>query len=68
LNIIKDTDRNEFAEIDVETVHETDEAVLFDDGDKKFWIPKSVMEDWPDVGETGTAMVALWFAEKEGLV
>lgn len=66
--LIKDTDGHEYAEIDVENIGETKKAVWFDDGDKKFPVPKSVMEDWPDVGETGTAMIKIWFAEKEGLI
>ncbi len=68
MNTIKDTDGNEYAEIDVENIYETDDAVKFDDGDKEFWVPKSVMEDWPDKGQTGTALVAIWFAEKMGLI
>lgn len=58
----------EYVEIDVETVQETDKAVRFSDGDNRFWVPKSVMEEWPETGESGTALVAQWFAEKEGLV
>lgn len=59
---------DEYAEIDVETITDTDMAVLFDDGDEEFWVPKSVMEDWPEIGESGTAMVEYWFAEQEGLI
>lgn len=58
----------EYAEIDVMTIRETLEAVMFDDGDESFWIPKSVMEDWPEEHETGTAMVEAWFAEMKELV
>ena len=58
----------EYVEIDVENTGETKLSVWFDDGDKKFNVPKSVMEDWPDIGETGTAMVEIWFAEKEELI
>ncbi len=66
--MIKDTDGNEYAEIDVKNIGESDLAVRFDDGDNKFWIPKSCMEDWPNINDTGTAIVALWFAEKGELV
>jgi len=66
--MIKDDKGNEYAEIDVETIWETDDAVRFDDGDKKFWVPKSCMEDWPDKGETRTALVKYWFAEQEELI
>ena len=53
----------DYIEIDVMTKYETDAAVLFDTGDdEELWIPKSVMEDWPSIGETGAAMVEEWFA------
>ena len=65
---IKDTDGNKYAEIDVKTVDQTELAVRFNAGEGDFWIPKSVMEDWPDLFETGTALVKVWFAEQEGLI
>ena len=65
---MKDTDGNEYAEIDVENIGETNMAVRFDDGDKKFWVPKSCMEDWPDKSKTGTALVIGWFAIDKRLV
>ena len=58
----------EYVEIDVEVIRETDMAVLFFDGTKEFWIPKSAMDDWPEDGDSGTALVAEWFALKEGLI
>jgi len=59
-----------YAEIDVETVDSSDLAVRFNDGDGDFWIPKSVMKEgsWPDLFDSGTVSVEVWFAEKEGLV
>lgn len=66
--MIKDTDGNDFAELDVMTIGETDEAVRFDDGDNKFWVPKSCMEDWPDLNRTGTVLIQMWFAKKEELI
>lgn len=70
MNFIKDTDGNEYAEIDVKCLGESPsgEAVFFHDGYRKFSIPISVLEDWPDKGETGVALVEVWFAEQEGLV
>lgn len=70
MNTINDTDGNEYAEIDVKCLGESPSglAIFFHDGDRKFSIPISCLEDWPDKGETGTALVHLWFAEKEGLV
>lgn len=58
----------EYVEINVETKHETDLAVLFSDEDREFWVPKSQMEDWSEVGKSGIALVTEWFAEKENLI
>ncbi len=57
-----------YVEIDVEVVGMSEKAVRFNAGDGDFWIPKSVMEDYPDLFETGTALVEKWFAIKEELV
>jgi len=65
---MKDENGNEYIELDVKAIYETEAAVRFDDGTRKFWIPMSCMEDWPNVGETGTALVAEWFALDEGLI
>ena len=68
--LIQDPDKRwiKYTEIDVKNTGETDLSVWFDDGDKKFNVPKSVMEDWPDLNKTGTALIQIWFAEQEGLV
>ena len=58
----------EYAEIDVETIRESALAVLFSDGDREFWVPQSVMCEWPGEGDSGTALIEEWFAEKEGLI
>ena len=58
----------EFVEIDARNTGERPFSVWFFDGDRRFNIPKSVMEDWPDVGDDGTIMVERWFAEQEGLI
>jgi hypothetical protein len=69
MKIIKDVDGNEYAEVDVKNTGETKGgAVWFDDGNRKFCVPKSCMEDWPDVGNEGTALIVIWFAEQEGLI
>lgn len=60
----------ELVEIKVTTILDDDEyqAVLFDVGRVDHqWIPRSVMEDWPDEDESGTVMVQRWFAEREEL-
>lgn len=64
-----------------EVVTRTDEAMLFSMDGEDIWIPKSVIEDerLEDAWETsaygddaaegqGTLHVAIWFAEREGLV
>jgi len=58
----------EYAELDVKNIGETDMAVHFDDGDNRFWAPKSVMQDWPEEEDTGTAIIQMWFAIEEDLV
>jgi hypothetical protein len=64
-----------------EVVARTDEAMLFSVDGEDIWIPKSCIEDerLEDEWETnaygddaaeghGTLHVAIWFAEREGLV
>lgn len=63
----------EYVEIDLEIVTITDDAILTDDGDDEYWIPRSQIEDgeeidWGDIGKTLTLNIAEWFAEKEGLI
>lgn len=58
----------ELYDLDVHTVSETEMAVCFNDGNKQFWVPKSVMEDWPDIGHDGIALVCIWFAKEEELI
>lgn len=54
-------------EIDVEVVSQTEDAMLFTDGINEFWVPKSVMDDYPEDGD-GVAVIEEWFAEQKGLV
>lgn len=47
----------------------TEGAVKFDFGGKKpLWIPKSQLEDWPDVGKHGQVLMKEWIALEEGLI
>jgi len=51
------------------TLYETDEAVMIDFGTGKGdWIPKSQMEDWPNVGDSGEVLMQEWFAIKKGII
>lgn len=65
---IKDENSSDaYVSIDAQTIGETRLAVRFDDGDKKFWIPMSCLEDWPDMYKTGEVIIKRWFAEEKGL-
>jgi len=57
-----------YVDFDVDVIRETDRAILVNDGDEEFWIPKSVMESWPDPGKSGEARIAEWFALKNFLI
>lgn len=58
-------DRNEDKLYDfaAEKRHETDKATLIFDGEKEYWIPKSLLQDNND----GTYTVPEWWAIKSGL-
>ena len=56
-------------EITCRTIHETDLAVFLDAGlEDPVWIPKSWMEDWPDKGQDGEALMEERYAKKKGLI
>lgn len=67
---------NEYVELDLDYLHTSTKAILFQDSDEKeVWIPKSLISlssihDLEDVAreEPVTIQVQQWFAEKEGLV
>ena len=41
-------------------------AIYVDFGNRDCWLPKSQLEDWPDVGEAGEILLPEWLAiEKE---
>ena len=65
---IKGDDGSKYVEVDVIHIHSTEEAVLLNDGDNEEWFPKSVVEDWPDKGETGTAMILEEWAIRKGFI
>lgn len=43
-------------------------AVLMDIEGEEVWVPKSIMEEWPDVDDEGEIELPEWFAIQEGLV
>ena len=65
---IKGDDGSKYVEVDVDHIHDTEDAILLSNGVKKAWFPKAVMEDWPARGESGTAIILLTFAIEKGFV
>ena len=63
-----DTD-DEAVEISCELVHETDAAVLINDGDQEVWIPLSKVSD-RGYGDDGMyyVMIPEWLANQKGLI
>jgi hypothetical protein len=55
-------------EIYVEVKSETDKAILVDYEGEEYWLPKSQLEDWPDVEDSGDIEVPLWLLEEKGMV
>lgn len=47
-------------------VTDSDLAILFEDSEDRFWIPKSVIQDHDE--DDKIVSIPAWFAEKEGLV
>lgn len=43
-------------------------SILVRVGDEEKLLPKSQLEDWPDVGERGEVIVQEWLAIKKGLI
>lgn len=52
--------------------YETDKAILVEIEGEDFWVPKSQIDDDSEVfsqkSGTGTLIVSVWWAEKQGLV
>ena len=63
--------KQEYIELDLEIMNETEEAFRVTDGDVYCWIAKSKIqnydEDWTQ-GQTETMVIPIWIAEKEGLI
>lgn len=59
-------------EVSVTFKHETDRAVLINDGDKDIWLPKSQIDieggEFPEEGEACELLVAEWLAKEKGLI
>lgn len=51
-----------------EVLYETDLAILVLCDEEEIWLPKSQLEEWPDIGEEGTVIMTEWIAEEKGLI
>lgn len=72
-SIMRDDRGNELESIEGTVIRQTDLAIHVDfdgtgDPDDYVWLPKSQLEDWPDVGDTGEIMIPQWLAEDKGIV
>lgn len=45
---------------------ETEKALRVDFGTETVWIPKSQVEDYPDVGESGEILMKEWLHKRRG--
>ena len=60
---------DEWTEIEVDKVAaETDQAILVVIDGEDHWLPQSQLDEWPDVGESGTIMIKTWLAEERGFI
>jgi len=66
---MKPSNLPDYVELRVSMVkHETDDAVLVEYEGEDIWIPKSCLEDYPDVGDGGDILVQQWIAVEKGMV
>lgn len=56
--------QHDIIEVEAELRHETENGYLLDDGDKKEWFPKKLVED----NEDGTFSMPEWLAEDKGFI
>ncbi len=59
---------DEMVDIIGTTKAETDKGVLIEFADKEVWLPKSQIEDWPDIDEEGDVIMPEWLAEDKELI
>ena len=69
MKILKSTDQN-YVELDLKQVHETDAAILVSDGITKNWVPKSKLEDDPEHLDNGLIRIVIpeWLAIDKGFI
>ena len=62
-------DDGEWTDIEVDkVVTETELAILVVIDDEEYWLPKSQLDDWPDIGDSGTVTIETWLAEQKELI
>lgn len=54
--------------VEGKSLHETEKAVRLRIDNEEYWVPKSVLEDWPDEDEIGDVLVQRWWAEQNELI
>jgi hypothetical protein len=60
---------DEWVEIDIDKViRETNEAILIKIDKENIWLPKSQLDDYPEVGESGIILIKTWLAEEKELI
>lgn len=65
----KFSNKKEIIEIEGEVIIETDLAIMINaEGGDEIWLPKSQLEDWPDVGDEGEILLPRWLAEEKELI
>lgn len=52
----------------VQVKAETEKAILVDYEGDDYWLPKSQLEDWPNVEEFGEIACPIWLLEEKGMI
>lgn len=59
---------SDIIDLKVQILHERDKAILVDDGDRKVWLPKSMIEFEPDAGTLSIVSLPEWLARDKELI
>jgi hypothetical protein len=65
--LIRSCDKN-YIEFCGQQKGETEKAILFDDGNKKVWLPKSQIEDITLDGDACIITIPEWLAQEKELI
>lgn len=61
-------EQEDYIELFMTTVIQTPDAVLLDDGEERFFVPKSVLKEYPETESHGSVLIKEWYAYQEGLI